>query len=148
MDFSVMRTYSIHHHYQNVAKCILTLSQNWWNAVTNYCILYRSTEYLLGSSERKCISTLVNPEKPKKNQTSKDYCSEIFTSQVKKHGLEYSSGITEVVFNTYKEKCLKGATRVKKEKVYCGKYDYDLLRLGKKKTELFQYLLTEKISEG
>ena len=129
MDFSVMRTYSIHHHYQNVAKCILTLSQNWWNAVTNYFILYRSTEYLWGSSGRKCI---INLEKPNKNQTFKGYCSEVFTSQVKKHGLEYSSAIREVVFNTYKEKCLKGATRVKQRKSVLRKVRLRSFTIGEK----------------
>ena len=58
---------------------------------------------------------LVNMGKPKKNLTFKCYYSEIFTSQVKEHDLDYSSGITDVVFDTYKEKCLKGASKKKKK---------------------------------
>ena len=36
-------------------------------------------------------SVLVNMGKPSKNQTFKDYSSEVFRSQVKKHGQDYSA---------------------------------------------------------
>ena len=49
-------------------------------------------------------SVLVNMGKPSKNQTFKDYTSEVFRSQVKKHVQDYSAERIDVVFDTYKTK--------------------------------------------
>ena len=105
--------------------------------VTNKFTWHRSTTAVLEGS------VLVNMGKPRKYQSFTDYCSEVFTSQLKKDCREYSSERTDLFFNTYKQKSLKGDTRVKR-----GKGVRKKQRLGKNKTELFQYISTEIISKG
>ena len=61
-------------------------------------------------------SALVNMRKPSKNPTFKDYSSEVFHSQVKKHGQDYSAESIDVVFDTYKHESLKAAMRCKRGK--------------------------------
>ena len=85
--------------------------------------------------------------KPKKNLTFKCYCSKLFISQVKEHDSDYSSGITDVVFDTYKEKCLKGASKTKKKctsestiKIF---YDW-----GKRKLNLSTTFQQKKYQKG
>ena len=52
-------------------------------------------------------SVLVNMTKPKKNQSSKPYCSDIFFPQVKKLQQQYISERIDIVFDTYRGASLK-----------------------------------------
>ena len=47
-------------------------------------------------------SVLVNLVKPKKNQSFKDYSSEMFYPQIRKHQDLYVADKVDVVFDTYK----------------------------------------------
>lgn len=78
--------------------------------VTNKFTWHRSTTAVLEGS------VLVNMGKPRKYQSFKDYCFEVFTSQVKKDCREYSFERTDLFFDTYKQKSFKGDTRVKRGK--------------------------------
>ena len=61
-------------------------------------------------------SVLVNLVKPKKNQSFKDYSSEVFYPQFHKQQDLHVADILNVVFDTYKEESLKTTTRVKRGK--------------------------------
>ena len=61
-------------------------------------------------------SVLVNLVKPKKNQSFKDYSSEVFYPQIRKHQDLYVTDKVDVVFDTYKEESLKTTTGVKRGK--------------------------------
>ena len=65
--------------------------------------------------------------KPSKNQAFKDYSSEVFCSQVKKHRRDYSTERVDVVFDTYKHESLKAATRYKKGKGVRRKIQHDTI---------------------
>ena len=104
------------------------------------------------SVRRKCLSQL---GKPSKNQNFKDYSSEAFRSQLKKHGQDYSAERIDVVFDTYKHKGLKAAARCKRGKDVRRKVQHDtvvpnnwraFLRLGENKSELFPYLLSNQMA--
>ena len=92
-------------------------------------------------------SALVKMRKPSKNQAFKDYSSEVFCLQVKKHGRDYSTERTDVVFDTYKHESLKAATRCKKGKGVRRKVQHDtvvpnnwqaFLQFGENKSELLR----------
>ena len=104
------------------------------------------------SVRRKCLSQL---GKPSKNQTFKDYSSEVFRSQVKKHGQDHSTEMIDVVFDTYKHKGLKVAARCKRGKGVRRKVQHDtvvpnnwreFLQLRDNKSELFPYLLSNQMA--
>ena len=50
---------------------------------------------------------VINMTKPKKNQSSKSYCSDIFFPQVKKLQQQYISERINIVFDTYRGASLK-----------------------------------------
>lgn len=85
--------------------------------------------------------------KPKKNLTFKCYCSKLLISQVKEHDPDYSSGITDVVFDTYEEKCLKRASKTKKKCTLEStiKIFYDC---GKRKLNLSTTFRQKKYQKG
>ena len=66
-------------------------------------------------------SALVKMRKPSKNQTFKDYSSEVFRS----HGRDYSAERIDVVFDMYKHESLKAATRCKRGKGVRRKIQHD-----------------------
>ena len=97
-------------------------------------------------------SVLVNMTKPNKNQSFKNYCSDIFFPQVKKLRQQYNSERIDVVFDTYKDPSLKASTRMKRGKGIRRKVQDNsiaptnwrgFLRLDQNKTELFAYLSKE-----
>ena len=94
---------------------------------------------------------------PSKNQTFKDYSSEVFHSQIKKHRQNYSAERIDVVFDTYKHESLRAATRSKRGKGARRKVQHDtvvpnnwraFLRLGENKSELFRYLSNQMATAG
>ena len=94
---------------------------------------------------------LVNLAKPKKNQSFKDYATDVFYPQIRKQMNEYSAQRVGTVFDTYKDQSLKASTQVKRGKVIRRKVlDKSVvptnwrsfLRLDQNKTELFRYLST------
>ena len=96
-------------------------------------------------------SVLVNLAKPKKNQSFKDYATDVFYPQIRKQMNEYSAQRVGAVFDTYKDQSLKASTQVKRGKVIRRKVlDKSVvptnwrsfLRLDQNKTELFRYLST------
>ena len=61
-------------------------------------------------------SVLVNLAKPKKNQSFKEYATDVFYPQIRKQMNEYSAQRVNIVFDTYKDQSLKASTRVKRGK--------------------------------
>ena len=93
-------------------------------------------------------SVLVNMTKPKKNQSFKSYCSDIFFSQVKKLQQEYTCESIYIVLDTYKDPSLKASTRMKRRKGIRRKLQDDSIAptnwwLDQIKTKLFAYLSKE-----
>ena len=92
-------------------------------------------------------SVLVNMIKPKKNQTSGDYCSEMLIPQLQKYTREYDAQRIDVIFGTYKRISLKSSARKKYDKGIRRKVQVNLiipttwrafLRIDENKTELFR----------
>ena len=95
---------------------------------------------------------LVNMTKPKKNQSFKSYCSDIFFPHVKKLQQEYTSERIDIVFDTCKDPCLKASTRIKRRKGIRHKVQEDSISpkkwrgfpmLNRNKAEVFAYLSKE-----
>ena len=102
-------------------------------------------------------SVLVSLAKPKKNQSFKDYATDVFYPQIRKQMNEYSAQQVDIVFDTYKDQSLKASTRVKRGKRIRRKVlDKSVsltnwrsfLRLDQNKTESFRYLSTTIIQHG
>ena len=96
-------------------------------------------------------SVLVNLAKPNKNQSFKDYETDVFYPQIRKQINKYSVQRVYIVFDTYKDQSLKASTQVKRGKgIHRKVLDKSVaptnwrsfLRLDKNKTELFRYLPT------
>ena len=102
-------------------------------------------------------SVLVNLAKPKKNQSFKDYATDVFCPQIRKQMNEYSAQRVDIVFDTYKDQSLKASTRVKRgkgirrkvlDKSVAPTNWRNFLHLDQNKIELFLYLSTTIIQHG
>ena len=102
-------------------------------------------------------SVLVNLAKPKKNQSFKDYATDVFYPQIRKQMNEYSAQRVDIVFEKHKDQSLKASTRVKRgkgirrkvlDKSVASTNWRSFLRLDQNKTELFRYLSTTIIQHG
>ena len=102
-------------------------------------------------------SVLVNLAKPKKNQSFKDYATDVFCPQIRKHMNDYSAQPVDIKFDMYKDESLKASTRVKRGKRISRKVlDKSVaptnwrifLRLDQNKTELFCYVSITIIQHG
>ena len=100
---------------------------------------------------------LVNLAKPKKNQSFKNYATDVFYPQIRKQMNEYSAQRVDIVFDTYKDQSLKASTRVKRgkgvrrkalDKSVAPTNWRSFLRLDQNKIELFRYLSTTIIQLG
>ena len=102
-------------------------------------------------------SVLLNLAKAKKNQSFKDYATDVFYPQIRKQMNEYSAQRVDIVFDTYKYQSLKASTRVKRgkrirrkvlDKSVAPTNWRSFLRLDQNKTELFCYLSTTILQHG
>ena len=99
----------------------------------------------------------MNLAKPKKNQSFKDYATDVFYPQIRKQMNEYSAQRVDIVFDTYKDQSLKASTRVKRgkgirrkvlDKSVAPTNWRSFLRLDQNKTEIFCYLFITIIQHG